>query len=136
MNALTYTNGYNSLSGWQAWAGYHSGTWYGTTQMFTDGAQWYNPTSQVGSTHTYAFQKVRFDSQDRIKHCLTPDSTGATCRYGWNQSGTGVRYISVLIILLWNVARMSHTHTHTHSHTHTHTHTHTHSGAICVGLGS
>ena len=34
---------------------------------------------------------MRFDSQDRIDDCTTADQTGATCRYGWNKSGQGVR---------------------------------------------
>ena len=87
-NALTYTQGYYSLSDWQQWAGYHSGDWYGASTRFSDGAQWSNPSYTPG--YTYILQPVRFDSQDRIDNCVTRDSTGATCRYGWNQSGFGV----------------------------------------------
>lgn len=90
-NALTYTQGYNTVSGWQKWAGYHSGTWYAYTQQFSDGAQWSPPYYKTGVP--YAVQPVRFDSQDRIAHCNTRDQTGATCRYGWNQSGLGVLYV-------------------------------------------
>ena len=91
--ALTFTQGYNSISGWQQWAGYHSGNWYGNSQQFSDGAEWFNPSYKSGVT--YVFQKVRFDSQDRIDNCHTKDKTGATCRYGWNQSGFGVSGYSV-----------------------------------------
>ena len=91
-NALTYTTGYNSLFGWQTWAGHHSGTWYGYTQQFEDNADWHNPITTYDSQHTYGFQKVQFNSQDRINNCVTPDMTGATCRFGWNQSGLGVRH--------------------------------------------
>ena len=90
VNALTYTSGYNSLAGWQNWAGDHSGNWYGTTTQFSDGAKWYSPNPKYDPGQTYAVQKVRFDSQQRIDDCITPDMTGATCRYGWNQSGQGV----------------------------------------------
>lgn len=88
-NALTYTQGYNSKSGWQAWEGYHSGYWYSTLERFSDGALWSAPDYKPGGV--YVLQPVRFDSDDRIKNCVTPDQTGATCRYGWNQSGQGVR---------------------------------------------
>ena len=33
-NALTYTQGYNSILGWQQWASYHSGNWYAKSQTF------------------------------------------------------------------------------------------------------
>lgn len=88
-DALTYTQGYNSILGWQAWAGYHSGFWYSTVERFSDGAMWSDPHYESGGA--YVVQPVRFDSEDRIKNCVTHDQTGATCRYGWNQSGQGVR---------------------------------------------
>ena len=84
VNALTYTTGYDSLAGWQKWDGYHKGKWYSKTTTFIDGAQWNSPsiTNQI-----YALQSVRFDSQWRQTNC---HHAGATCRYGWNQSGQGV----------------------------------------------
>ena len=85
VNALTYTQGYSS-SDWEVWAGKHSGYWYQETVNFKDDAEWFSPTQH----QNYALQPVRFDSQDRINGCTTPDMTGATCRYGWNRSGTGV----------------------------------------------
>lgn len=90
VNALTYTNGYSSLAGWQDWAGYHSGNWYATHKIFSDGAMWNQPYYKYDPGQTYAVQPVRFDSQERIKDCHRVDMTGATCRYGWNQSGIGV----------------------------------------------
>ena len=90
VNALTYTTGYNSLTGWQNWAGYHSGKWYAETKIFSDGAMWYTPYSKYESGQMYAVQPVRFDSKWRKDNCHTKDSTGATCRNGWNQSGSGV----------------------------------------------
>lgn len=91
-NALTYTQGYNSIAGWQQWAGYHSGNWYPNTGTpDSDGAMWFNPYIKPGTT--YVVQPVRFDSQYRRDNCRVPDSTGATCRHGWNQSGQGVLYL-------------------------------------------
>lgn len=90
VNALTYTTGYSSLAGWQAWAGYHSGKWYSKTKIFDDGAQWNYPYVKNDPGQTYAVQPVRFDSQSRKDKCQFIDSTGATCRNGWNQSGQGV----------------------------------------------
>ncbi len=89
-NALTYTKGYNSIAGWQLWDGYHSGKWYNTVNGGdNDGAQWNAPYSKSDAKHTYAVQSVRFDSDWRKNNCHTKYS-GVTCRYGWNQSGTGV----------------------------------------------
>ena len=88
-NALYYPKGYNGISGWQQWAGYYSGNWYNTVSPESDGAQWSYPSIK---DVIYALQPVRFDSQYRIDNCVTPNSTGATCRYGWNQSGQGVSY--------------------------------------------
>lgn len=87
--ALTYTRGYETIAGWEKWSGYHSGTWYKTSSRedSSDGAYWYYPYATSG----YVFQKVRFDSRERIQSCTMRDSTDATCRYGWNQSGAGVR---------------------------------------------
>ena len=87
-DALTYTKGYNSISGLQQWAGDHSGHWYTKTQRFTDDAEWSDAKYKPG--YVYVLQPVRFDSQYRIDHCVTEDYTGATCRNGWNQSGVGV----------------------------------------------
>lgn len=91
VNALTYTNGYSTIAGWQAWAGYHSGNWYSETQAFSDNARWNNPYYKYDPGQTYSVQSVRFDSQWRVDNCHTQDITGATCRNGWNQSGQGVR---------------------------------------------
>jgi len=57
VNALTYTSGYNSQTGWQNWAGYHSGFWYGMTARFSDGARWYSPYLKYDPGQTYAVQK-------------------------------------------------------------------------------
>ena len=89
-NALTYTKGYNSIYGLQQWAGDHSGNWYTKTHKFPDNAEWSDAKYKPG--YVYVLQPVRFDSQYRKDHCVTKDSTGATCRYGWNQSGYGVCY--------------------------------------------
>ena len=93
VNALTYTNGYDTNNGWMKWAGYHSGTWWSSynSQSFSDGARWDQPYSKYDPGQTYAVQKVTFDSQWRKDHCTHVDQTGSTCRYGWNQSGEGVR---------------------------------------------
>ncbi len=89
-NALTYTQGYNSITGWQRWDGYHSGKWYNTVNGGdNDGAQWNAPYSTSDANHVYAVQSVRFDSAYHINNCHTKYS-GVTCRYGWIQSGTGV----------------------------------------------
>ena len=93
VNALTYTSGYYTSAGWQSWAGYHSGKWYAKTQIFSDGARWNVPYVKYDSPYVYYVQSVRFDSQWRKDNCHHRDSTGATCRYGWNQSGQGVRDI-------------------------------------------
>ena len=90
LKALTYTTGYDSASGWEKWSGCHKGTWYGTTQQFIDPAKWFEPSLKEDDKHTYAVQSVRFDSEDRIENCKKKDMTGATCRYGWNQSAKGV----------------------------------------------
>ena len=87
VNALTYTTGYDSLAGWQKWDGYHKGKWYSKTTTFNDAAQWNAP---ITKTRIYALQSVRFDSQWRKSNCKHRDMTGATCRYGWTQSGQGV----------------------------------------------
>ncbi len=105
-DALTYTQGYNSIAGWQLWDGYHSGNWYNTTSGGEDdGAQWNAPSSEQGTTHLYAKQSVRFDSAWRVKNCLTKyQQPGVTCRYGWNQSGTGVssdRQLEILVIVVF-----------------------------------
>ena len=89
-SALTNPRGYNSLADWQRWAGCHSGYWYGSRSRSSDDAKWYSPYRKVAGGATYFVQKVRFDSQYRLDHCITRDSTGATCRWGWNQSGPGV----------------------------------------------
>ena len=95
VNALTYTNGYDAKSGWMKWAGYHSGTWWSSynSQSFNDGARWDQPYLKYDLGQTYAVQKVTFDSQWRKDHCTHVDQTGSTCRYGWNQSGVGVRQL-------------------------------------------
>jgi len=91
VNALTYTTGYNSLAGWQQWAGYHSGKWYAKTKIFEDGARWSSPYTKYDPGQTYAVQPVRFDSQERKDDCKYVDpTTQATCCDGWNQSGQGV----------------------------------------------
>ncbi len=91
-NALIYTQGYDSISGWQQWAGYHSGNWYSSNNgVSSDHALWSSPSYKPGKV--YVLQPVRFDSQYRIDNCVTVDSTGATCRNGWYQSGQGVKKI-------------------------------------------
>ena len=95
VNALTYTKGYSSSAGWQEWAGNHRGTWYGEETSFSDSAKWYHPYTKSDYKHTYAVQKVEFQSQWRRNNCRRIDMTGANCRFGWNQSGTGVRCINL-----------------------------------------
>ena len=87
-HALIYTQGYNDISGWQQWAGYHSGNWYSSENSRSDTALWSNPSYKPGNV--YVLQPVRFDSQYRIENCITRDSTGSTCRHGWFQSGQNV----------------------------------------------
>ena len=96
-NALVYTKGYDTDNGWRSWAGTLSGTWWSTHQSFSDGAKWYQPWLKYDG-QTYAVQKVEFYSQWRKQHCTFVDQTGATCRYGWNQSGRGVRGIHVILL--------------------------------------
>jgi len=88
-NALVYTNGYDTSAGWKKWAGTLSGTWWSTDQSFSDGAKWHQPYVKYDN-RPYAVQKVEFYSQWRKRYCTFVDQTGATCRYGWNQSGKGV----------------------------------------------
>ena len=89
VSALVYTNGYDGIDGWNNWAGRLSGTWWSSDQSFDDGARWYTPYTKYDG-HTYAVQKVKFYSQWRKDNCKHVDQTGATCQYGWNQSGKGV----------------------------------------------
>ena len=92
VQALTYTEGYESLSGWQQWAGYHSGHWYTVTDgRVSDSARWSSPSYEG---NIYAVQPVRFDSQLRKASCVT-FYNGTTCRHGWNQSGQRVMLIIV-----------------------------------------
>jgi len=88
VNALVYTKGYDTDEGWRRWAGTLSGTWWSNYGLFSDGAEWYQPYWKNGQT--YAVQKVEFLSQWRKENCKFVDQTGATCRFGWNQSGRGV----------------------------------------------
>ena len=92
VNALTYTKGYDTQSGWIKWAGRHNGKWWSRhgNRVFNDGARWNQPYLKYDPGQTYAVQKVEFLSQWRKVHCTHVDQTGATCRYGWNQSGKGV----------------------------------------------
>ena len=95
--ALTHTQGYKNISGWQQWAGNYSGYWYSTTNGGeSDPAECFTPSYST----FYIDQSVRFDSQYRIDHCVTPDSTGATCRHGWNNSGQGVNKVFVYSVFL------------------------------------
>ena len=92
VNALTYTKGYDTQSGWITWAGHHRGTWWSRygNRAFSDGARWDQPYLKYDPGQTYAMQKVEFLSQSRKDHCTHVDQTDATCRYGWNQSGRRV----------------------------------------------
>lgn len=97
VNALTYTKGYDTQTGWIKWAGYLIGTWWSRDgdKSFSDGARWYRPYLKYDSGQTYAVQKVKFYSQWRKAHCTHVDQTGATCQYGWNQSGKGVTTVKL-----------------------------------------
>ncbi len=95
-NALTYTQGYETIAEWQRWAGYHSGKWYTESQVLNDDSEWFSPSFE--SEGMYSLQPLRFDSQDRINRCVTEDSIGSTCRYGWNKSGKGVCMVSIGIV--------------------------------------
>ena len=89
VNALTNTQGYTTQSGWITWAGSHHGKWWSRhgNRVFNDGAKWDRPYLRSGQT--YAVQKVEFLSRSR-NYCTHVDMTGATCRYGWRQSGNTV----------------------------------------------
>ena len=106
IQALTYPQGYDNINGWIQWRGSHSGYWYSKMGQFTDNAVWFYPYYKQGAKHLYVVQPVRFDSQYRIDHCKHRDSTGATCRDGWNQSGQGVRtFINMSMIPRINVSK-------------------------------
>ena len=91
VNALTNTQGYATRSGWNKWAGRHYGKWWSRhgNRVFNDGARWDWPYLKYASGQTYAVQKVEFLSRSR-NYCTHVDITGATCRYGWRQSGNTV----------------------------------------------
>ena len=91
VNALVYTNGYDTDEGWRRWAGTLSGMWWSNDGALSDGAKWHQPYLKDGQT--YAVQKVEFFSQWRKDNCKFVDQTGATCLFGWNQSGRGVSRI-------------------------------------------
>ena len=93
VNALVYTNGYDTDEGWRRWAGTLSGTWWSNDEAISDGAKWYQPYWKDGQT--YAVQKVEFYSQWRKDNCKFVDQTDATCLFGWNQSGRGVSTIAL-----------------------------------------
>ncbi len=89
INALTFPQGYNSIAGWRLWDGYQSGKWYtDTNNGEANYGRWKAPFSKQG---VYAVQAVEFNSPWRVKNCVTKyQQSTVTCRYGWNQSGTGV----------------------------------------------
>lgn len=94
LNALWYSDGYNGSSGWQAWAGNLTGTWYSdefldnngnitqAANTFNDSADWLSPVKESGSDgRTYDLQSVIFTER-----------TG-NARYGWNMSHADVAYV-------------------------------------------
>ena len=93
LNALWYSQGYNSSAGLAAWKGDLSGTWYAENgATFNDPAIWKAPTfvptgdplndlDNNGDPRVYVFQQVIFSAR-----------TGAA-KYGWNQSHHEVAYI-------------------------------------------
>ena len=96
VNALTNTRGYDTQSGWIKWAGRHRGKWWSRhgNRVFNDGARWYQPYLKNDPGQTYAVQKVEFLSRSN-NYCTHVDQTGATCRYGWRQSGNGVNDVAI-----------------------------------------
>ena len=92
LNALWYSDGYDSSAGWRAWAGKLDGTWFNDErffdeetnqfkqQTFTDPATWLSPEAERGE-RTYYLQSVIFSGRS------------ATARYGWNKSSRDVAYV-------------------------------------------
>ena len=91
VNALTYTKGYDTSSGWMKWAGRHYGKWWSRhgNRAFNDGAKWFQPYLKHDGGQTYAVQKVKWG----VNHCPHP-----ACRHGWRQSGNGV-IIAIAVFL-------------------------------------
>ena len=89
-DALTYTEGYSNITGWQQWQGHHSGHRYSLNRVFSEEETWHTPSYQSGTSNV--LQSIRFGSQFRISNCVT-EYDGTTCSFGWNQSGQGVRAI-------------------------------------------
>lgn len=89
LHSLTYPAAYANASGWNAWAGGHSGHWYndtaGTTVPPMDNATWHPAVQQTTtpSQPPYWHQPVDF-----LDH-----NTGAITRHGWNQSNSSVAYL-------------------------------------------
>jgi hypothetical protein len=93
LNALWFSQGYNSSTGLAAWKGNLSGSWYADNgATFNDPAIWKAPISvqtgdpqndldNNGNPRVYVFQQVVFSAR-----------TGAA-KYGWNQSHHEVAYI-------------------------------------------
>ncbi len=89
LNALWFSDGYDSNADWNQWTGNHVGTWYDQTNSFTDNANWLqsvneaandpNDTDANGNTRVYNFQQVEF--------------LGANAHFGWNQAHHEVAYV-------------------------------------------
>ena len=65
VDALTYTQGYNTTVGWEQWAGNHTGHRYSVNGAFFDEALWSAPSYVSGMD--FVFQQVRFDSPSLIR---------------------------------------------------------------------
>lgn len=95
LNALWYSDGYNSSAGWNAWAGVLSGSWWNDVQtapngnvipgvIFSDPATWHAPIKQSSNQsdgRIYDFQSVFFSDREN------------DARYGWNMSHPDVAYV-------------------------------------------
>ena len=91
LNALWFSDGYDSSAGWRAWAGNLVGTWFNDErffntetneyqQIFTDPANWLSPEAERGE-RTYYLQSVIFSGRS------------GNARYGWNKSNRDVAYV-------------------------------------------
>ena len=83
LNALWFSDGYDSSAGWNAWAGNLVGTWFNDdNRQFTDPANWARSVNERGGDgRTYQLQNVLFSSRS------------GNARFGWNMSHRDVAYV-------------------------------------------